>query len=156
MSSLRILLVEDEQLIADVYERLLERLVSAFKGATITRVSTLSAAMEILRGLAPDVTVLDLNLEDASHPATLAEISAISSKCPVVVVTGLMMPGLRERAIFEGAHSFLFKADVVKEHSLLERAVIAAMRAFKVERREGLSQEIEQLRAFELQHGSET
>lgn len=156
MSNLRILLIEDEALIGDLYERLLERLVKAFPGATISRVETLEEARKILRELRPDVAVLDLNLKDAGDEMTVREIESICKICPVVVVTGLSDPALRAKCMAMGAHSFIRKLDLNITSSLLERALIAAMSAFKINKREGLSREIEALKKFANEHGTET
>lgn len=156
MSHLRILLIEDEAVISDLYERMLGRLISAFPGATVSRVESLEDAREILKGLAPDVAVLDLNLKDAGDETTVAEIKVIAARCPVVVVTGLTDPSLRARCMEMGAHSFFRKTELGLVDGILERAVIAAMDWFKTKKREGLSREIEALRNFAIKHGPET
>lgn len=152
--NLRILLIEDESMIADIYERSLGRLVQAFPGASIIRIKSLAEEREILRNLAPDVCVMDLNLLDASASETIEEIKAICSISPVVVVTGLDDPKLRSRCVRAGASGFIHKRDMTADPGLLERLVTSAISAFKIHKREGLSRDIEALRKFALEHGT--
>lgn len=156
MNNLRILLVEDETLIADIYERLLGRLVAAFPGSTVTRVETAEDMMDIMRGLAPDVTVLDLTLKDASRETTIMEIRNIAIRSPVVVVTGSSEPSVRRLVMEQGASEFIYKPEIHANPNILERAVIKAIMKFKQARWKGLSEEIEALRKFANEHGPET
>ena len=156
MNNLRILLVEDESSMEEIFTRLLERLVAAFPGATISRVEELKEALDIVRGLAPDVTVLDLNLKDATAETTIEEIGSIVQRSPVVVVTGMYDARLRVKAMRYGAHAFLTKLELAERPSLLEKMVISAMASFKAKQYEGLASQIEALRKFALQDGPET
>lgn len=155
MSNLRILLVEDERVVADVYERMLDRLIAAFPGATVTRIESLRELRDILRGLAPDVAILDLTLRDASREVTIEEISRVAERCPVIVVTGSSDPTLREVVMKRGASGFIFKPELHASRGLLERVVTAAITTFKVHKREGLTKEIEALRRFAIEHDNE-
>ncbi len=152
----RILLCEDEQILADVLERMLGRLLAAFPGATVTRVESLWEVKDILRGLAPDVAILDLTLRDVSRETTIEEIKTIVTFCPVVVVTGASDSELRKKALANGASDYIYKPDMHANPGLLERAITAAITAFKISKREGLTREIEALRKFATTHASET
>lgn len=153
--AIRILLCEDETVLADVFERMLGRLIAAFPGATVTRVESLWELKDIVRGLAPDVTILDLTLRDVSREATVEEIKSLVPFCPVVVITGASDPELRRKAIANGASDWIYKPDLQANPGLLEKLVTAAITAFKITKREGLSREIEALRRFAETHGPE-
>lgn len=89
MNSLDVLIVEDNDLYAEIIERLVEPLRSHFGQCTIRKVSTLAAALKEAQRIPPyDIILLDLTLPDSTIEETINKISELESHSAVVIVTG--------------------------------------------------------------------
>ena len=103
-SPAHILLVEDSNALARVYEEFL-----AVEGHTVTRVASAAAAMRALADSAPDIMVLDLQLPDANGIEVLKHVRAEGMSVAVVVVTANGSINVAVEAMREGAYDFIVK-----------------------------------------------
>lgn len=86
--NLKILIVEDEVPMWELIVRLLQPLKIEFPSAEIIIIGSLTRALEIINSIpAPDITLLDLLLNDSNPDNTIKKIREIHSKSPVVVIT---------------------------------------------------------------------
>lgn len=122
--TMRILVAEDELLFAELIHRILEPALTEFK-VTQTMHETMFAA----EATPWDVILLDLRLLDSDVEASIDAIHRLRSLAgsPVVVVTGMPMPNLKERCLAAGAAGFVEKSVAFGATSnALRIAVIAA------------------------------
>lgn len=86
---IRILIVEDDPLYAEVVRSLVQPILNAFPGSSVTAVRTMEAALAAVAALdAPDLTLLDLTLPPSGMEETLAHLDALEDRTAVVIVTG--------------------------------------------------------------------
>lgn len=86
---MHILIVEDQDNMAVVMQRLIAPVRKAWPDCAVTWVITLAAAKHIIASTCPpDVTVLDLSLNDSSVDATIAQIPHMKENTAIIVVTG--------------------------------------------------------------------
>jgi CheY-like chemotaxis protein len=118
--ALRVLLVEDEMLIADYLALLIEEAGHAVLGPA----ATAAEALAILRDGPPDVAVLDVKLPGGMDGIELAaEIRRRHAGLPVVFASGSGDPTTRSRIEAAGALAFLQKpVDPVALLAALTRA----------------------------------
>ncbi|MDO9408465.1 ANTAR domain-containing response regulator [Patulibacter sp.] len=102
---MRILVAEDDPIIALGIARRLERLGHEVIGPAARGADVLRLAAE----QAPDLYLLDVDLEDADGLELAATLEATGPRRPVVVLTGLDAPELVERSIASGVDAFLTK-----------------------------------------------
>jgi glycogen phosphorylase len=107
---IRILLVEDDESVAQTMRELMKRLGS-FVQETV-RVGTLAGAMEAVSGSAFDVVILDLGLPDSQGLDTFLQLHGRIPRVPIVVSTGLDDENLAMKAVREGAQDYLVKGSV--------------------------------------------
>lgn len=102
-SSVRVLVVDDDQLLGDALSSALESL-----GHRVRLARTAATGRELARETDPDVVVVDLGLPDADGLELLGEIRD-KSAVPVLVLTGSTDPARRVEALDAGADDFLGK-----------------------------------------------
>lgn len=120
MSALRVLVVEDNELNAELARDLLELCAHAVAVAT--------DGTELRRRLAlepPDIVLMDLLLADADGRALLAELRRVAAfdRVPVVAVTAQALTGDAERLLAAGFDGVLNKP-------IDTRTFVAAVEAF--------------------------
>lgn len=115
---IRVLLVDDEELIREALRALLDR------EDDIEVIATLGdgrSAVDAARGQRPDVVVADLSMPGLDGLGVVAELGRVLPACAVVVLTAHGNPLTIRRALASGARGFLAKgapgtalADVVR------------------------------------------
>ena len=127
----RVLLIEDDPGDADLTrERLSDVPGHVF---SVEHVATLDAAVQVLTDgvQAFDVVVVDLNLPDSRGIDTLARVRTVAAHVPVIVLSGLGAPELREQALRAGAADVLHKDEPASK--LLARAVLYSLERIRAE-----------------------
>ena len=82
--ALRVLLVDDDELVQGAIQMLLEIL-----GHTVTASLTGEAALVLLeQGLQPDVVILDMNMPGLGGKGTLPGLRRLCPRVPVILATG--------------------------------------------------------------------
>jgi len=105
--SLRVLLVEDSQLLAD---QISEVLAATTCTTSIGVVSTEQEAIARSIEGHPDLLILDLHLKQGTGFGVLKALAGLSQRPTVVVLTNYALPQYRERALALGANHFLDKS----------------------------------------------
>ncbi len=105
----RILVVEDDEGVQRVLERLLER-----DGFTVTVASEGRAALAAVPDLGPDLLVLDLGLPDVNGFDLLRELRA-ATHAPIVVLSGRTDEADRVLALETGADDYVVKPFLNRE-----------------------------------------
>lgn len=123
---MRILLVEDERSLGTWLCRALER-----SGIFADWVDSARTALAALQSGTYDVLVLDLGLPDRDGQELLAQVRALDSSLPALVLTARTALSEKVRAFEAGADDFLVKPFELEElearlHALLRRAHGAA------------------------------
>lgn len=108
----RILVVEDDFAIREVFQRALEN-----AGFTIVASATAHAAIDILGQRHVDLLIVDLRLPDMSGLAFVRYLNARARTCPFIVVSGELTVGSGVEAMKLGAF------DVLQKPVALERLV---------------------------------
>jgi CheY-like chemotaxis protein len=104
---MRILVIEDDPVAAQVIERILRGVFTEIKIA-----ATMHAAIQLLRDYRPDVAVVDLRLPDSRPEETLEQVVSMRDTHPemqIHIVTGAVNPDMAEGF---GATSILHKLDM--------------------------------------------
>ena len=103
----RILLIEDDLITREIYSALLVQ-----QGYEIAIATDVRTAWESLQTACPDVALLDLVLPDSHGLDLLRRIRAHNTlkHLPVIVYTGLFVPGVVEEAKEAGATRMFDKA----------------------------------------------
>lgn len=100
----KILIVDDEQEVAE----LLEELLSQF-GYKTTKAFTKAQASEKLKEFAPGIVLLDIRLPDGDGISFLKEIKASQPSTEVIMITGLADREIAMEALREGAADYICK-----------------------------------------------
>lgn len=105
----RLLLVEDD----DDHAELFERVVRKVSGWTVgAHARSLGEATSRLDGATWDAVVLDLNLGDSRGIDTIESLSPRSLAVPVVVLSSLQDEATAEGVLRAGAEDYLYKSEV--------------------------------------------
>jgi diguanylate cyclase (GGDEF)-like protein/PAS domain S-box-containing protein len=121
----RILLVEDERISAEIVTAYLRRIAPT--GSELHGAESLAAALAVLARAEVDLVIADLHLPDSAGAATIAALVRVVG-CPVIAITSDIDPGLRDATLACGAYDFLHKGDLAE--STLGRLVrLAAVQA---------------------------
>lgn len=138
-SSLRLLLVEDQELESRLYRTMLQQYVGDGKGGsggasrdvTVETASDLTSARSRLEDASDpfDLVILDLNLPDSSGLDTLEAVLEAAPERPVVVLTGTDDTRLGQRALERGAQDYLVKSHVTPR-------LLAQTATYAIERRQ--------------------
>lgn len=129
--AIKVLLVEDDEADAGLFERLLK--VDDGVPVDLERVRRLSSAMDRLASEPPDVVVTDLGLPESSGIDTFLKLHAQYPDMPVIVLTGLNDEELAVETVKKGAQDYLVKGRL--EHDTLLRSI-----RHSIERQKLLSQ----------------
>jgi len=100
----RILVVEDDDEMRSFLEESLKE-----EGYSVTVASNTLSAIVALMCDRVDVTVVDWKMPDLDGFALLSAVQRCFSRVPVIFVTAFARPDVQERALQEGAFSFLSK-----------------------------------------------
>ena len=113
LSEVDLLLVEDNDDDAFLFQKEIEKgLQYAFVDEiNLTRVESLSGAVEACTEQSFDVVFLDLGLTDSSGTETIEQFTANDFAVPVIVLTGLRDRQTSLAAIRHGAQDYLVKGD---------------------------------------------
>ncbi len=125
--SIRVLLVEDDEIDRRLVERLLTRCTQQLK-FVIESSDTLSGAIEHLNEAKFDIVIADLGLPDSHGIETVRKISELNPNIAIVVLTGLDDEETGLLAIKNGAADYLVKG---KE---LENVLVRTIR-YAIERK---------------------
>jgi len=120
----RILIADDDQAIAGLLERILER--AGFADVTVTTDS--GSVIDLYTALSPDLVILDLVMpppDGFELMGRLAEIIPEDNFVPILVLTGSLSTESKRRALAEGASDFLTKPFDVTEVLLRIRNLLA-------------------------------
>ncbi|ARS89678.1 response regulator [Natrarchaeobaculum aegyptiacum] len=138
-SSLRLLLVEDQELESRLYRTMLQQYVGDGKGGsgrssrdvTVETAGDLTSARSSLEDASDpfDLVILDLNLPDSSGLDTLEAVLEAAPERPVVVLTGTDDTRLGQRALERGAQDYLVKSHVTPR-------LLAQTATYAIERRQ--------------------
>ena len=127
---LRISVVDDEEAMRKALSRLFDS--AGFE------VKTYASGCEFLDSLEqnrPDCVVLDLHMPELSGLEVHARVGQENPKLPVIFMTGLDEPGLRERLTSAGAAAYLKKP--FDERELLEAIATATFKNTAQEKTKG-------------------
>ncbi|HOV23313.1 MAG TPA: response regulator [Candidatus Marinimicrobia bacterium] len=100
----KILIVDDEQEIAELLEEVLEQL-----GYKTAKAFSKSQATEVLREFEPRIVLLDIRLPDGDGISFLKEIKAGQPAVEVIMITGLADRDIAIEALREGAADYICK-----------------------------------------------
>ena len=125
----KILLVEDDDIDAEMVLRLLRRMSARFE---VRRVTSLAAACDHLDAEPVDAILLDLGLPDSQALGTLEALQERASGVPIVVLTGRSDNGLGLDAVRHGAQDYLKKEEL--SGILLDRGLRYAIERSRFER----------------------
>lgn len=120
MSGKKILIVEDEEKIAEVMTAYLEK-----DGFNVQSTASGASAVKLVQELEPDLVVLDLMLPDLSGREVCAQVRQFSD-VPIIMVTALISEEDRVGGLTIGADDYLTKPFsprelVARVHSILRR-----------------------------------
>jgi len=100
----KILIVDDEQEIAELLEEVLEQL-----GYKTAMAFSKAQASEVLREFEPRIVLLDIRLPDGDGISFLKEIKANQPAVEVIMITGLADRDIAIEALREGAADYICK-----------------------------------------------
>ena len=100
----KILIVDDEQEIAELLEEVLEQL-----GYKTAMAFSKAQASEVLREFEPRIVLLDIRLPDGDGISFLKEIKASQPAVEVIMITGLADRDIAIEALHEGAADYICK-----------------------------------------------
>ncbi len=103
---IRVLLVEDNVPYAELLEDYLARDAGRFD---VTHVESMAEAVRRLQDGRFDAVLLDLSLPDSRGLATVEQATALGTRLPIIVLTGLNDEALATEAVRKGAQDFLLK-----------------------------------------------
>jgi DNA-binding NtrC family response regulator len=119
MTKNRILVVDDEDTIRQAVTNFLE-----VKGFETAAARDCEEAEKCVRGLRPDVAVLDYNLPDGNALDLMSRLRSIDPFLPFILLTGFGSIDLAVQAVKQGAEQFLTKpADLPTLVVLIQRIV---------------------------------
>jgi two-component system cell cycle response regulator CtrA len=124
--TVRLLLVEDDRLLADSLSRLLEQ-----AGFTVYVTAFGEDALDLARTFRFDLVLLDLTLPDMPGDAVLKALREVRAETPVIILSGADDLDTKLDRFQEGADDYLTKPFAVEElvaraHALLRRAQSSA------------------------------
>ena len=100
----RILVVDDESMVLNLFEMILKRL-----GHEVLTASSGRKSVEVYRRERPMATILELNLPDMNGVQVLTEIRVLDPHAPVLIWTGADTEGLEQEAWQRGVTEVLVK-----------------------------------------------
>jgi DNA-binding response OmpR family regulator len=106
----RILVVDNDSLVCNLFERILPRL-----GHEVVTAWTGQTGVEAYRRHRPMATILELHLPDMNDIEVLTEIRAVDPQAPVMIWTGGDTEGWESQARQRGVTEFLVKGFSLRE-----------------------------------------
>ncbi len=103
---IRVVIAEDQAMVLGALAALLETEPGI---EVVGRASTGDAALSLVRGLAPDVLVTDIEMPGSSGLDVAAEVARTARATRVVILTTFARPGYLRRALDAGASAYLLK-----------------------------------------------
>lgn len=141
MISMRILLAEDEELSAELLQRILKPIITAFIVTT-----TLAETLTVANNCEFDIIIFDLRLLDSDIENSIRAIQSLkrTANAPLLVVTGMPDPTLKDRCLEAGADGFIPKQDAYTLHShVLMLALYTAILHHPRPRGEGFMEKVQ-------------
>jgi CheY-like chemotaxis protein len=120
-AQIRVLVVDDDP---DFFLMVHDALAVSDDAFAVDSATSAEAALERLRGAAPDILLVDYQLGGRDGLGLLEDLRAQDAAVPVVMITGYPTPALRQRAEALGVSAFLIKPVFMPE---LRRAVQQAL-----------------------------
>lgn len=121
--TMRILICDDEPLMAEVLARFIEPVASR-----VDRCGTLSAGLAMAEHGEYNIVILDLKMPGSEYEEVLESISCFKGwNAAVVVISGVLRMHLKEDVLAAGADAFISKHGSLNNQSLLIAAHIATM-----------------------------
>ena len=118
-TAMKVFIVEDSALVC---ERLIDMLSDLAEVEIVGQAQSPPEAIRGIRGLAPDVVILDIRLNGGSGIDVLAEVKESSASPIVIVLTSYFYPEYRKKCMGLGAGFFFDKsADFAKIPGVLQR-----------------------------------
>ncbi len=108
--SLKILIVDDEKVIRDLFEFTL-----GYSGHAVTLADTAEKALECIRTEDFDIVFIDIVMPEKDGVELLKEIKALHPQLPVVMMSGYSITDKRKEALNEGAVTCLNKPFEVED-----------------------------------------
>jgi len=105
-----VLVIEDSSELAKLWQQTLPGF-----GLHVRLAGSLREAFVALAAEVPDCIVLDLCLPNGAGVNCVKAVRAVAADTPLIVVTGSIEPGLRERCLAAGADVYLEKPTGVKD-----------------------------------------
>ena len=125
---IEILLFEDNLGDAGLIEEMLEESEGVY---LLKVVETLEEGLVLLKDHFFDVILLDLGLPDSDGIDTLIDVHKISTKTPIIVLTGLNNEEIGIFAVKIGAQDYLIKKEI--DNKLLKRSIRYSIERKKIE-----------------------
>jgi signal transduction histidine kinase len=125
---IELLLFEDNLGDAGLIEEMLEESEGIYH---LEIVETLEEGLVLLKNSLFDVILLDLGLPDSDGIDTLKEVHKISTKTPIIVLTGLNNEEIGIFAVKFGAQDYLIKKEI--DSKLLKRSIRYSIERKKIE-----------------------
>ena len=125
---IELLLFEDNLGDAGLIEEMLEESEGAYH---LEVVETLEEGLVLLKDSFFDIILLDLGLPDSDGIDTLIEVHKISTKIPIIVLTGLNNEEIGIFAVKNGAQDYLIKKEI--DSKLLKRSIMYSIERKKIE-----------------------
>jgi CheY-like chemotaxis protein len=120
LSRVRVLVVDDDDTIRNVLQRLLEG-----EGAEVTTAASAKEALQKFSAVDPHVLLSDIGMPEMDGYEFIRQLRSRGIRVPAVAVTAFARPEDRRRALFSGYHTHLAKPAAAPE--LI--AVVAALAA---------------------------
>lgn len=105
-STIRLLIIEDDQRISELHRRFVEKL-DEFQVVGVA--NTLAGGLEMVELLDPDLILLDLFFPEGSGMDLLRQIRASSAPCDVILITAAREMSALQEALRGGVFDFLVK-----------------------------------------------
>ncbi len=102
----RVLLIEDDKVVATFLENLLQEQDNSFE---ISHTTTLTDGLAKLAEFKPHVILLDLNLPDSMGLETLATVLDTETPAAIIIMTGTNDEEMAASALQQGAQDYLIK-----------------------------------------------
>lgn len=117
---IKVLLIEDDRIAADVFRKKLSR--QTVRAFDVFWSRTLHDGLKLLNRRRPDVILLDLNLPDSKGFETFTGVHAQAKGVPIVIMTSMNDETLAIKAVMSGAQDYLLKHQQA-DSDLLARAI---------------------------------
>ena len=130
MTATRIVLIDDEHLIRSALATMLD-LEDDLE--IIGQAGDVASGVDLVRDLAPEVAVVDLQLPDGDGLEACARIARAAAGTRCLILTSHARPGYLKRALAQGVLGFLPKTTSAAELAAAVRAVAAGRRAIDPE-----------------------